>query len=110
MTLPAPVPAINVDTAKQSDVAAWLLQKEAYTRSLENMLKDIATFFNVQQGQLDSTANAQNIQLQQTEAAAQAAEAAEAAKKKVETTVPVPGPHGTTIQCKPGMLCSQPTK
>ena len=84
MTLPTPVPNIDVDTAKQSDVADWLLAKEQYTRQLENMLKDIATFFNVQQAQLDAAANAQNIQLQQTATDAQKAEAADATKKKVE--------------------------
>jgi|SRR5579859_881709 len=87
MTLPAPVAPINVDTAKQSDVAAWLLLKEQYTRSLENQLKDIATFFTGQQAQLDQTAAAQNIQQKQLSDAAQAAETADAAKKKVETNL-----------------------
>jgi len=84
MTLPPAVPNINVDTSKQSDVAAWLLQKEQYTRSLENQLKDIAAFFNVQQAQLDQAAKAQNIQLQETATAAQAQEQADADKKKVD--------------------------
>lgn len=66
MTLPAPVPPIDVDTAKQSDVAAWVLQKEQYSRTLENMLKDVAGFFNTQQIQLDQAAKTQNIQLDQT--------------------------------------------
>jgi hypothetical protein len=86
LTLPAPVAPINVDTAKQSDVAAWMLQKEQYTRSLENMLKDIASFFQVQQKQLDDVAKTQNIQLQQAAAAQQAQDAIDASKKQVSTT------------------------
>jgi hypothetical protein len=84
MTLPTPVASINVDSAKQSDVAAWLLLKEQYTRSIENQLKDIASFFVTQQSTLDATAATQNIQQKQLADAAQAAEAADAAKKQVD--------------------------
>jgi hypothetical protein len=45
-TLPDPVPNIDIDTAMQSDVAAWLIKKEEYTKSLENRLVGISTFLN----------------------------------------------------------------
>jgi hypothetical protein len=84
MKLPPPVPNINVDTAKQSDVAAWILQKEQYTRELENQLKDIAQFFMAQQGQLDQAAQTQNVQQAEAAAAADAQNAKDANKKKVD--------------------------
>jgi hypothetical protein len=49
LTLPPPVVDINVDQAEQSDVANWILQKEAYTRELEDKLTGIAAFFKTQQ-------------------------------------------------------------
>jgi ABC-type hemin transport system substrate-binding protein len=84
MTLPPAVPNINVDSAKQSDVAAWLLQKEQYTRTLENQIKDIATFFLGQQDQLNQAAKSANVQQTDAAAAADAQNAVDATKKKVD--------------------------
>ena len=84
MKLPPPVPNIDVDKAKQSDVAAWLLQKEQYTRELENQLKDIAQFFMDQENQLNQAAQTQNVQQAAAAAAADAQDAKDANKKKVD--------------------------
>lgn len=85
MKLPSPVPNINVDTAKQSDVAAWVLAKEQYTRELENQLEAIAQFFMAQENQLNQAAQAQNVQQADAAAAADAQNAKNVNKKKVDT-------------------------
>ena len=84
MTLPAPVAPINVDTAKQSDVAQWLLLKEDRANTLENMLKDIATFFKTEQDKMDAQAADENQKAKDAGVASYAAEAASAAAKPVD--------------------------
>ena len=46
MILPPAVPDIDLKTAKQSDVASWIVLKEARIDALESKLKRIAEFFN----------------------------------------------------------------
>lgn len=84
ITLPDPVPNIDVDTAKQSDVAAWLIAKENYTKALEDMIRGIGTFFVVEQAKLNDQAATENLAAKQAGAAAQASEAASAAAKTVD--------------------------
>lgn len=60
MTFPAPVPHLDVDSADQADVSSWLLDKEQYTRNLENKLRGIADFFVEQQKELDKKAAEEN--------------------------------------------------
>lgn len=70
MTLPAPVPMIDVDNAKQSDVAKWIIEQEKRTSSLENLLKGIASFFKEEKTKLDlqaSTLNAEALKKQSEE-------------------------------------------
>jgi hypothetical protein len=83
LTLPDPVPNINVDTAKQSDISAWLIAKENYTKALEDLLKGVAMFFAVEQAKANDQAVTENLQAKQAGAAAQAGEAASAAAKTV---------------------------
>lgn len=45
ITPPPKVEKLDVDKATQGDVSKWLLDKEAYTKSLEDKLKGIANFF-----------------------------------------------------------------
>lgn len=56
VTLPDQVPAIDVDAAKQSDIAAWVIASEKRTQQLENMLIGIANFFKTEQAKLDDAA------------------------------------------------------
>lgn len=70
MTLPAPVPMIDVDNAKQSDVAKWIIEQEKRTSSLENLLRGIASFFKEEKTKLDlqaSTLNAEALKKQSEE-------------------------------------------
>lgn len=60
LTLPPQVPNINVDEAKQSDVARWILLSEERTRLLENMLIELATFFKLEQLKLNEEAKKKN--------------------------------------------------
>lgn len=60
LTLPPPVPNINVDEAKQSDVARWIILSEERTRQLENMLIELAVFFKIEQLKLDEEAKKKN--------------------------------------------------
>jgi hypothetical protein len=59
-TLPKKPEPIDVDTASQSEVAGWLITKEAYTLQLENMLKRIAEFLLSEQAILDAKAAEEN--------------------------------------------------
>jgi hypothetical protein len=45
LEIPAPVENIDVEKAKQSDIAQWILQNEERMRRLENMLIEISNFF-----------------------------------------------------------------
>lgn len=67
--LPPPVPTINVDESKQSDIARWILLSEERTRALENLLVEIAVFFKLEQLKLNEEAAKKNA-----EAAAKAVE------------------------------------
>lgn len=48
-TLPKKVKNIDIDKADQTEVAQWLIDKEQYTRTLENMIISIGSFFEDQQ-------------------------------------------------------------
>jgi uncharacterized protein YcfL len=45
LEIPPRVANIDVEKAKQSDVAQWILQNEERMRTLENMLIEISNFF-----------------------------------------------------------------
>lgn len=45
LTLPAPVPPLDVSKASQADVAAWILAREKYELALKADLQGIANFF-----------------------------------------------------------------
>jgi hypothetical protein len=60
MTLPAPAEKIDIDSASQASVAQWILASEERTRTLENMLKGIATFFVVEQAKAKDSADTKN--------------------------------------------------
>jgi len=49
LTPPPPVTPINPDTAKQSDVARWIIDNEVRTQQLEQLLIGIAQFFKNEQ-------------------------------------------------------------
>lgn len=55
LTLPPPVPPINVDTADQVAVGNWLVAREKRTITLENMIIEIGKFFQEQQDKLNTT-------------------------------------------------------
>lgn len=52
MTIPPQVEKLDADNMRQSDVARWLISNEERTRSLENAIKGIASFFKVEQQKL----------------------------------------------------------
>lgn len=58
MTLPPEVQPINVQdpNLKQSDAAKWIGKNEERTNKLENMLIELAKFFNDEQAKLDEQA------------------------------------------------------
>lgn len=60
ITLPPIVEKIDVDTAKQSDIARWILNSENRTQTLESMLRGIAVFFEVEQAKAEDAANELN--------------------------------------------------
>ena len=60
MVQPAKVQKIDVDAAKQSDVARWLLANEERMRALENQLREIAIFFSAEQTKADKDAADKN--------------------------------------------------
>lgn len=57
LTIPDQVKPINIDTAKQGDVAAWILANEERIRELERMIQEIGKFFKVEQEKLKNTGN-----------------------------------------------------
>ena len=85
LELPPPVPTIEVDTAKQSDIARWILANEDRTRALENIIKEIAVFFKIEQAKAKQEADEQNKK--ELERAAEAAAAASAASAAVSKDV-----------------------
>jgi hypothetical protein len=60
LEIPTPVKDIDVDTAKQSDVARWLLANEERMKQLENMIIGIAKFFKTEQDKLNKQAEEEN--------------------------------------------------
>lgn len=60
MELPPPLQEINVDTAKQSDIARLILGMEDRIRALENKLIEIASFFKAEQDKLNKQASEEN--------------------------------------------------
>lgn len=79
LTLPPAVPKIDVDAAKQSDIAAWILWSEERTRQLENMLIELAIFFKIEKLKLDEEAKKKNDDAAAKAAAADSARAGAAA-------------------------------
>lgn len=60
LELPPPLAEINVDSAKQSDVARLILSMEERIRTLENKLIEIASFFKTEQDKLAKQAAEEN--------------------------------------------------
>lgn len=60
MTLPQQAEPVDVETAKQSDIAAWIIRNEQRTKMLEDMLRGLAQFFQLEQIKLDAEAAAKN--------------------------------------------------
>lgn len=60
MEIPPPLSDINVDTAKQSDIARLILSMEERIRTLENKLIEIASFFKAEQDKLNKQAAGEN--------------------------------------------------
>lgn len=60
MTLPPQVEPIDIDTAQQSDVAAWIIRNEQRMKMLEDMLRGLAQFFKLEQIKLDAEAASKN--------------------------------------------------
>jgi hypothetical protein len=60
MTLPPQVPSIDVDKAKQSDIAKWINANEGRTKSLEDKLIGVAKFLKGEQDKADDKAKAEN--------------------------------------------------
>lgn len=60
LTLPPAVEKINIDEAKQSDIARWILAGEERTRLLEDILRQIGLFFKLEQAKLDEQAAKEN--------------------------------------------------
>ena len=56
LAIPAEVPDLDVDTAKQSDVAKWISANEARTNRLEEMIRGIAKFLRGEQDKLEKKA------------------------------------------------------
>lgn len=89
ITLPkAPAP-IDVEKADQADVADWLLQKEKYTRSLENIIQSVAEFLVDEQKKANDKAAEENAAAK-AEAYKYDVEAGERADKKDVKTHVVP--------------------
>jgi hypothetical protein len=60
MTLPTVQEKIDVDTAKQSDIALWIVANEDRVRLIENQLIGIAQFFTVEDAKLKDQALEEN--------------------------------------------------
>lgn len=83
MTLPPAVEKIDIDAAKQSDIARWLIANEGRTTKLEELLKQIATFFTIEQAKLKDKADEENKKARESAAAAQDAATKDAIAKPV---------------------------
>lgn len=60
MTVPQQVEPVDLEAAKQSDIAAWIIRNEQRTKILEDMLRGLAQFFQLEQIKLDAEAAAKN--------------------------------------------------
>jgi len=60
ITIPPQVDKIDVDAAKQSDIAKWIIAGEERTRKLEEMIRQLALFFKLEQLKLDEEAIKKN--------------------------------------------------
>lgn len=62
ITLPEKVEPLDVDSATQADVAGWIIRKEEYTDTLENMIAQIAKFLLDEQAVADAKASEENVE------------------------------------------------
>lgn len=83
MELPAQVKPIDIDSAKQSTIAQWIIDNEDRVIKLENKLKSIASFFKIEQDKLADKAAAENKKSQEEAIQRQADTANETVKKQV---------------------------
>lgn len=84
LTVPAPVAKIDVDTAKQSDIASWILANELRTKKLEDLLIGIGKFFTAEEGKLKDQATTFNIEQFQAQADAATNKANSALESKIK--------------------------
>ena len=84
LSMPEPVAKVDVDTAKQSDIASWLVSSEARTKALEDKLIGLAAFFKDAQTNLDNKAAEENKQFQADAIKAQADAANAAVNKPIQ--------------------------
>ena len=56
LQFPAKVEKIDVDTASQAEASKWVIDKEEYTRALENKIISIGKFFKDEQAKADAEA------------------------------------------------------
>ena len=60
MDIPPHVPNIDVDSAKQSDIARWIIDNENRMSVLENKIRGIAKFLRGEQDKLEEQAKKEN--------------------------------------------------
>ena len=84
LSLPKAVAKIDVDNAMQSDIAIWLTANEERTKSLEDKLISISSFFKVEQDKLAKKAEEENKKSEEDAVKAQAAAAQAAIDKQVQ--------------------------
>jgi hypothetical protein len=65
LTPPTQVTPINIDTAKQSDVAQWILDNEERLRGFEDRLIGISKFFVNEQDKAKKEADSKNLAARQ---------------------------------------------
>jgi hypothetical protein len=82
LTIPPAVADIDVDAAKQGDIAKWILANEERMRALENMIKEIGLFFKVEDEKLKKQAEEKNKKEAEKTIQQQADSAAGAISKK----------------------------
>jgi hypothetical protein len=75
MSIPAPVVKIDVDAAKQSDVAKWLVASEERMKTLEDQIIALGAFFVNEQSKLDDKAKVENVKSSDAAISTQANEA-----------------------------------
>lgn len=83
MALPVSIGKIDVDKAKQSDIAQWVLKSEDRTRTLENMIIEIGKFLRIEERKLEEEASVKNRAALEAAANEQADFAKKAAAKQV---------------------------